>query len=70
MKVLVTGSNGFIGKNITTFLKKNNFEIITHVKEDSLDELIEKISITNAIIHLTGLNKTNQIIYLKRLMKI
>ena len=65
MKVLVTGSNGFIGKNLTTFLRKNNFEIITHVKEDSLDELIEKISIANAIIHLAGLNRTTQNILFK-----
>ena len=40
MNILITGSNGFIGKNLKFFLKeKKEFKIIEHTKKDSITSL-------------------------------
>lgn len=58
MKVLVTGANGFIGKNLLVHLReKKIFEIYTHTKNDSLKDLEEKVSAVEFIFHLAGINR-------------
>ncbi len=50
--ILVTGSNGFIGKNLIINLEANNkFHILTHKRNDSLKNLKEKINKSSIIIH-------------------
>lgn len=58
MRILVTGSNGFIGKNITSTLKaKTKHEIYTFDREDSLQELDEVLQKVDFIFHLAGVNR-------------
>ena len=57
-KVLVTGANGFIGKNLILRLKElSEYEIITFVKEDSDKDLSDKILEADIVIHLAGVNR-------------
>lgn len=57
-KVLITGANGFIGKNLTTRLNElSNYEIITFLKEDSHADLSDKILKADIIVHLAGVNR-------------
>ena len=58
MKVLVTGSEGFIGKNLVVRLKElDGFEVITFSRNDSDNSLKDKVSISDAVIHLAGENR-------------
>ena len=58
MNVLVTGSNGFIGKNLIVHLNElENYDVLTFSRENSIDELKELISHADAIIHLAGENR-------------
>ena len=44
MKVLVTGSSGFIGKNLISHLQEiNNLEIVKFDKEDNFDKIVSNI---------------------------
>ena len=60
MKLLVTGSDGFIGKNLKIYLKEKGHKIIEFTRSDSIDELKNKISKVEAIFHLAGVNRTNK----------
>jgi len=58
MKVLITGSNGFVGKNLTVSLKRTeNVEILTYSRENSESDLKSLISETDFIFHLAGVNR-------------
>ena len=58
MKILVTGSNGFIGKNLIHHLKfRNNYDVLTFNRSSSLRDLKNKIKKSNFIIHLAGINR-------------
>lgn len=58
MKVLVTGHNGFIGKNLLFKLNESGFfDISTFGKSDTLAQLKKKISKVDAIVHLAGENR-------------
>ncbi|HOZ54951.1 MAG TPA: NAD-dependent epimerase/dehydratase family protein [Clostridia bacterium] len=58
MKILVTGSNGFIGKNIIAQLNiKDGVEIVSFDKEDSFTKIEENIESIDFIIHLAGINR-------------
>lgn len=58
MKVLVTGSNGFIGTNLSVRLNESDdFEVITFDKDDSLSDLESKVKCADAIVHLAGVNR-------------
>ena len=49
MNILVTGANGFIGKNLVSFLRKNtSYTVYEFSREnllEELDELIYRINI-------------------------
>ena len=50
--ILVTGSNGFIGKNLILNLKTiNNYILLEHNRNDSLEGLKDKIIKSSVIIH-------------------
>jgi len=58
MNVLVTGSNGFIGKNLRLFLEsENNITVLTYDRSNTLDELEFLIKKSDFIIHLAGVNR-------------
>jgi len=58
MRVLVTGSQGFMGKNLLERLGRiDGLEIDTFSREDSTDSLIRKVSQTDFIFHLAGINR-------------
>lgn len=55
MKILITGSNGFIGKNLIYFLRQLNVhEIMEFNRNDDPDSLIGLIDQSDVIIHLAG----------------
>jgi len=58
MKVLITGSNGFIAKNlIVTLMKMPHIDILKYSKKNSLDELDEFIQESDFVFHLAGVNR-------------
>ena len=63
MKVLITGSNGFIGKNLIAHLNEiENIEIIKFDKDDIFEEVIEnQIDSIDFIFHLAGVNRPQSI---------
>jgi len=62
MRILVTGSKGFIGKNLLLRLKELQcHEVIEFVRGDSVDRLPELVSKADAIIHLAGENRPKNV---------
>ena len=60
MKVLITGANGFVGKNLRLFLKeKSDIEMISFLKEDNISLLYEHVNKVDFIFHLAGVNRSN-----------
>ncbi len=58
MKVLVTGSNGFIGKNLISHLQEEeNVEIIRYDVNDTFDKIEKNIDDISFIFHLAGVNR-------------
>ncbi|MDA5475165.1 NAD-dependent epimerase/dehydratase family protein, partial [Yersinia kristensenii] len=56
-KVLITGSNGFIGKNLSVALKERGFIVLTFTHEDDISELTNKVIAVDIIYHLAGVNR-------------
>jgi UDP-2-acetamido-2,6-beta-L-arabino-hexul-4-ose reductase len=60
MNILVTGCDGFIGKNLIFHLKnKDSYNVIKLKKNYSLNELKKKILSSDVIFHLAGVNRGN-----------
>lgn len=58
MKVLVTGANGFIGKNLILRLKeKAGIEVLTYTRGDTDADLDSSLAQADAVIHLAGENR-------------
>jgi len=58
MKILVTGSNGFIGKNLIEYFRRvSNIEIFTHSRDNDVQELEENLQKVDFIFHLAGVNR-------------
>ena len=58
MNILVTGSKGFIGKNLVRYLRSNSLHTIFEFsREDLLEDLEKKIKKIDLVFHLAGLNK-------------
>jgi len=58
MKVLVTGADGFIAKNIIISLNSMpNMEIFKFTKEDSLKKLEQLLSDVDFVFHMAGVNR-------------
>lgn len=57
MKILITGSNGFIGKNVSLFLKRNGHEVFGFDLDNKQEELESHIKECDWLIHLAGINR-------------
>tara|TARA_Y100001968_G_scaffold200492_1_gene184035 strand:+ start:1246 stop:2382 length:1137 start_codon:yes stop_codon:yes gene_type:complete len=59
LKILITGSNGFIGKNFKIFLKQSpNYEFISFNKEDKISKFYSDLENIDFIFHAAGVNRT------------
>lgn len=62
MKVLVTGSNGFIAKNLVISLKNmQNVEILYFNRQNNISELEQFIVQADFVFHLAGINRPDDI---------
>lgn len=62
MKVLITGSNGFIAKNLIEHLKRDeSIELYLYSKKDSLNILEAYVKEVDFIFHLAGVNRPKDI---------
>ena len=57
MKVLITGSNGFVGKNFLVKLSEQEIEFDTFTRKDSIVSLEEKLCACDFVVHLAGVNR-------------
>lgn len=57
MRVLVTGSDGFIGKNLVLRLQEEGIDYCTFTRKDSLEDLSVKLSTSDFVVHLAGENR-------------
>jgi UDP-2-acetamido-2,6-beta-L-arabino-hexul-4-ose reductase len=58
MKVLVTGANGFIGKNLVLRLREQSgAEVLTYVRGQNDVELLDALGRCDAVVHLAGENR-------------
>lgn len=57
MKLLITGSNGFLAKNLIWYLKERSHEIIEISRKSTKDDLIQGIQDADFIFHLAGVNR-------------
>ncbi|QJC78436.1 UDP-2-acetamido-2,6-beta-L-arabino-hexul-4-ose reductase [Pseudomonas umsongensis] len=58
MKVLITGSNGFVGKNLIAHLaERADIEVIPFTREDSVSRLQELVRDADFVFHLAGVNR-------------
>ncbi|MEK5079739.1 capsular polysaccharide biosynthesis protein CapF [Solibacillus sp. FSL W7-1436] len=58
MSIVITGANGFIGKNLVAHLKANNFENIVEVTRKTTEQqLITALKEAEFVFHLAGINR-------------
>ncbi len=59
-RILVTGANGFIGKNLVVRLSElANVTVSTFVRGDDIAQLAQLVSDADAVVHLAGENRPN-----------
>ena len=57
-KILVTGSNGFVGKNTVVALKEaKKYEVLTIDRNNTEEELKKSVLEADFIVHLAGVNR-------------
>lgn len=57
MRVLVTGANGFIGKNLLAHLRENGVESVVFTREMLPSDLATALSGVDFVFHLAGVNR-------------
>lgn len=58
MKVLITGANGFVGKNLQLHLAERKYvEAVCFTRENSVDELPDLLDGVGFVFHLAGINR-------------
>lgn len=62
MKVLITGGNGFVAKNLKYFLnERSDVEIYTLQKKNNISDLNNFVSKVDFIFHLAGVNRPKEL---------
>ena len=58
MKLLITGANGFVGKNLTAHIDEmEDIEYVKFTKDHKVSELNELLKGADCVIHLAGVNR-------------
>ena len=58
MRVLITGANGFVGKNLTIHLQQNeNITVLPFTRADRIEDLPEVLQGVDWVFHLAGVNR-------------
>ncbi|MDH4554967.1 SDR family oxidoreductase [Pseudomonas sp. BN417] len=62
MRVLITGANGFIGRNLVVHLEeRKDIEVVRFTHENSLDDLVELVGKSEFVFHLAGVNRPQSV---------
>ena len=61
MKILVTGSNGFVGKNLIVTLKQRGYDVLTFDKDNSASDLMSLTQDVEFVVHLAGVNRPQNV---------
>lgn len=61
MNILITGSKGFIGKNLLFYFKSQGIKVLTFDRGDELKRLESNINKVSFIFHLAGINRPNKV---------
>jgi UDP-2-acetamido-2,6-beta-L-arabino-hexul-4-ose reductase len=57
-KILITGSRGFVGKNLKNLLSaKEGISVLEYHRDNTEDELKKKVNEADCIVHLAGVNR-------------
>jgi UDP-2-acetamido-2,6-beta-L-arabino-hexul-4-ose reductase len=58
MKVLITGADGFIGKNLRIAMgEREGFDVVPITRASGAQDLREAVAKADALIHLAGINR-------------
>ena len=57
MKIVVTGSQGFIGKNLCVFLREEHHEVLEVHRETSQSDILLFLQQADFVFHLAGINR-------------
>lgn len=57
MKIVVTGSQGFIGKNLCVFLREQQHDVLEIHRETDQQDILSYLSLADFVFHLAGINR-------------
>jgi len=57
VKVLVTGSDGFVGKNLLVKLAENSIDFVCFSRGHAVDDLVKLLTDIDFVFHLAGVNR-------------
>jgi UDP-2-acetamido-2,6-beta-L-arabino-hexul-4-ose reductase len=61
MRVLVTGANGFLGRNLMLSLREKGHEVLCFTRDDHSDHLADLVGRCDAVFHLAGVNRPDNL---------
>lgn len=61
MRVLVTGANGFIGKNLIVHLQEQGIEFVSFTHDMALSDLASALDGIDFVFHLAGINRPKEL---------
>lgn len=62
MRVLVTGANGFIGKNLLVHLSEQNVEVVPLTHEQTQQDVVTALAGVDFVFHLAGVNRPKDVV--------
>lgn len=61
MRVLITGADGFIGKNLQIHLNEREIETVSFTRDTPIGELSELVKSVDFVFHLAGVNRPKDV---------